>query len=164
MAKSHAEKFQELKNAQISKKRAEKPVKLRQPKTAAKSLQITEEVFNKILERIVEGEALEAICKEEGQPSISRFMRDMTGDLLPNMRKRYDEARLHRAMLDGEKVRAIGDKCLNDPNNISAPHARVALDAYKWHAERVAAAIYGPKQQTDIISSDSSLQFSIVFA
>lgn len=95
------------------------------------------EAFDTVLERIMGGESLRAICKTKGLPSTTLFLRQVSQD--EELAKRYTEAMEIRANFHAEEIVRIADDC-KDPQK-----ARVQIDARKWILAKLLPQKYGEK-------------------
>ena len=119
-------------------------------------LEYSAEVANKILQRIMDGEMLTAICREEGMPSRLTFYRWMNGR--EELKNDYARARLAWADFWAEKVLEVsfddkGDIFIEDGRAV-ADHARVQrarlqTDNIKWLVGKYAPRTYGDKPVED---------------
>lgn len=97
----------------------------------------TQEIFDKICERIAEGESLRAIFKTKGMPAKRTFLRWVAAD--DTLAKQYAEAQLMRAEHYFDEIVEIADKG-TDPAK-----TRVQVDARKWVLSRMNPKKYGDK-------------------
>jgi hypothetical protein len=105
---------------------------------------IKEEMFENILERMVNGESLVHICEtraeywpNETYPSIAAFYSWIYAN--PKYKARYDEAMKMRSDSMLESIIHISD---TEPNPAIA---RNKIDARKWHNEKMSPKRYGVK-------------------
>jgi len=97
----------------------------------------SEEVIQAILDRIVAGESLSSICRDEDFPAAVNFYRWMDDD--PDLRNRYARAREERAENWVEELVGIADT-EDDPQK-----ARVRIDTRKWVISKMLPKTYGDK-------------------
>lgn len=101
----------------------------------------SEEVAAEIMRRISAGESLVSICRDERMPC-----RDTVYDWLDSdaaFSDRYARARERQA-------HAIAEQAVEDAQAASDPQlGRLAFDARKWFAAKVAPKVYGDKQQVE---------------
>lgn len=111
----------------------------------------TPELADTILNRLSLGDSLVSICRNEGMPQPATIYRWLTGDSAnPEMREayslfrdRYAHARSIQAETKFEQISDIAYRVLDgdvDPNA-----GRVAIDALKWAASKLAPAKYGDR-------------------
>jgi len=114
----------------------------------------TDELANEICERIAGGETLRSVCRDDRMPVVSTVLlwavRNRSG-----FSEQYRAAREAQGYSDADRIRELVDMVID--GDIDPPNAKVAIDAYKWTAERNAPKVYGPKQSLDHTSSDGSM-------
>lgn len=106
----------------------------------------TEELAQEICKRVSLGESLNAISKEDDMPShdtIYRWLREQT-----SFADKYALAREERGLTYGDRLGDLIDSVLDGtyPPDV----ARVAIDALKWQAARLAPKHYGDKQEVTV--------------
>jgi hypothetical protein len=69
--------------------------------------------------------------------------------------EQYRESRIAQAHNDADRLRCLAEMVID--GQIEPQQAKVAIDVYKWTAERNAAKVYGPKQEVDHTSTDGSM-------
>lgn len=97
----------------------------------------TPEIANKICERLIEGESLRKICRDEGMPNASTVCRWLGQQ--EEFRKQYAHARDAQADTLADEILTIVDECDD------AQAARLRMDARKWLAAKMAPKRYGEK-------------------
>lgn len=97
----------------------------------------TQEIFDKICERMADGESLRAICKTKGFPAKRTVLRWVAAD--DTLAKQYAEAQLMRAEHYFDEIVEIADSG-TDPAK-----TRVQVDARKWVLSRMNPKKYGDK-------------------
>lgn len=98
-------------------------------------------LFNKIVDRISNGESLRKICEGKGMPDRSSVFRWLADD--EKLRDQYARARDWQADAYADDCTYIADT-EDDPQK-----ARVMIDARKWHAGKLAPKKYGDKLTLD---------------
>lgn len=138
----------------------------------------TDELAIKILTRIVEGESLSAICRDESMPSISTVLKWRRQD--PEFAKHYDSARVDRADTHAEWMMDIADDGRNDwmqihgkedtgwrLNGEHVQRSRLRVDTLKWIASRMNPKKYGELIRQEHTGADgaplAAPSFSISF-
>lgn len=106
----------------------------------------TDEIATEFCERIALGRSLRSVCDDPDMPSsttVNKWARE-NGIFA----SRYAQAREDRGMNYGDKIGDMVDKVLSGeyPPDV----ARVAIDALKWTAARLAPKVYGDKQSVEI--------------
>jgi len=103
-----------------------------------------------ILARVSDGESLVAICRDAHLPAKGTFYRWLAeaGDG-SEMRDNYARAMEHRGQLFGERVTDIAEQVISDPD-LCPQRARVAVDALKWAAGRLAPKTYGDRASVEL--------------
>lgn len=112
------------------------------------------ETVDAICERLVEGESLRAICRDEAMPAISTVFRWLS--LHPEFSEQYARAREEQAETLADEIVAIADE-----TEVSAKHDgeevrfavdatavarnRLRVDARKWVAAKLKPKKYGDK-------------------
>ena len=99
----------------------------------------SEEIIDEICERMIEGEDLVQICKDERMPSRVTIYRWM--DAHPNCETRIARAREGLADYDASMIAEIA----RDTTKATAEGDRVRLAAYQWLAAKRAPKRWGDK-------------------
>lgn len=101
----------------------------------------SDEVAAAICERLAVGETLTAICKADDMPHASTVYRWLEAH--EAFREMYARAR-------DQQAHAIAEKAVRDAETADdAQLGRLAFDARKWFAAKVAPRVYGEKQQLE---------------
>ena len=113
----------------------------------------TDELSVLICERIVNGESLSAICRDEGMPSpsiIYRWMRENE-----EFCHRYTRAREDQADTLADEILDIADENIDDfivddegnkrPNPDTVQRSKLRVEARKWIAAKLKPKKYGEK-------------------
>jgi len=108
----------------------------------------TQELADTICERMINGEHIVKICKDEDMPGRSTVYRWM--DDFPEFGTRIARAREGLADFMASKILEMADKSTNDTANAD----RVKLAAWQWHAARLAPRRYGDKQITEVTGAN----------
>jgi hypothetical protein len=98
----------------------------------------TQELADRICERLASGESLRAICGDDGMPSwptISKWLNEKPGFVTQYARAREDQAEAH-----ADRIIEIADD-----ETIDANHKRIMVDARKWVASKLKPKRYGDK-------------------
>lgn len=119
----------------------------------------SEEISLRICERLVEGESLRAICRDEDMPSQSMVFRWLETD--EAFRERYARARELQADTFADELTEICDDGRNDwmlahggedagwkANGENIQRARLRVDTRKWIASKLKPKKYGDKIET----------------
>lgn len=117
----------------------------------ARPSKYSEELVNKICERIADGESLRAICREDGMPDHNTVIRWKNEK--PEFCSQYARAREDQA--DGLFDQALGILKEDFKDNVDVQAAKVRLDVIKWTAGKLAPKKYGDK--IDMTSSDGTM-------
>ena len=100
---------------------------------------LTEEVAEEIFRRLVEGDSLAAICRDETMPRYYRVFEWLRED--EEFAKGYARAREAQGDTDADRIGDIADMVVK--GEIAPDAARAAIDAYKWTAARRLPNKYG---------------------
>lgn len=100
------------------------------------------QIADKMCDFIRDGLTLDKMCKEEGMPTKTRFYHWLT--LYPELRTRYEHARLQRADAFHDKAVEIGTSM---PSKDELAGAKLAVDTLKWAAEKASPNYYGVKKE-----------------
>jgi hypothetical protein len=98
----------------------------------------TPEVAAEICERIVHGESLRAICRDEHMPAASTVFLWLKTHA--EFTEQYARAREWQADTLADETLAIADNAAGDP-----ARDRLRFDARRWYAGKVAPKKYGDK-------------------
>ncbi|EHD12905.1 hypothetical protein CIN_21510 [Commensalibacter intestini A911] len=117
----------------------------------ARPSKYSEELVNKICERIADGESLRAICREDGMPDHNTVIRWKNEK--PEFCSQYARAREDQA--DGLFDQAIDMLKEQHVDNVKVQSAKLNFDIIKWTAGKLAPKKYGDK--IDMTSSDGTM-------
>jgi hypothetical protein len=98
----------------------------------------TQELADRICERLASGESLRAICLDDGMPdgkTVRNWLSDKPDFVLQYARAREDQAEAH-----ADRIIEIADDADIDPH-----HKRIMVDARKWVASKLKPKRYGDK-------------------
>lgn len=125
----------------------------------------SDEVIDKILQRISHGESLCSICKDEDMPSQTSFFNWLDSD--PTLVEKYARARNAQADYLVEETLEIADNASNDwmasndpknpgyqLNGENIQRSRLRVDARKWFASKVFPKKYGDFSRTELTGKD----------
>lgn len=118
----------------------------KEPKPNGRPSAYTKEIADEICVRIAGGESLRSVCRDERMPALSTVLLWAVDDR-EGFSAQYTRARQAQGYYTGDVIKDFADEVADgtmDPNQ-----ARVAIDGYKWIAERQAPRVYGAKQQID---------------
>ena len=102
-----------------------------------------DEVFEKILERISQGEAVTTIVQDEGMPAYSKVLDRF---VQPEWREKYARAREMQGDYYAERISDVMDEIRTTDD---AQMARVKIDALKWLAGKRKPKTYGDKVEQE---------------
>jgi hypothetical protein len=97
----------------------------------------SEEIADRICERIIEGAALYKLCEEDGFPGEKTVYQWL--DKHEDFAQKYARARELQQDREADKIVSIADET-DDPNK-----ARLQIDARKWRASKLAPKKYGDR-------------------
>jgi hypothetical protein len=128
----------------------------------------TDETATLICQRIVEGESLRAICREEGMPAASTVF--LWLDAHADFRSKYARARELQAELQVDEMTDIADDGTNDwmekrdadgtvigyrENGEALTRSKIRLEQRRWNAEKLLPKKYGSKMAIEHDVSDN---------
>lgn len=121
----------------------------------------SQELFDRICDRIAEGESLRNICADKDMPSkesVRRWVRDSE-----ELRAQYAQAREHQADTIFEEILDIADDARNDwmerrgeedagwvANGEHIQRSRLRIDARRWMAGKLRPKVYGDKADLNV--------------
>lgn len=122
----------------------------------------TQEKADEICERLIDGESLRTICKDDHMPNVATVCRWLaTNDTFS---KQYARAREQQADTLADEILAISDDGSNDymerlgeggqsvgwqVNGEAIQRSRLRVDARKWYAGKLRPKVYGEKQAVE---------------
>lgn len=113
----------------------------------------SDEIAATICTRIAEGDSLRKICKGEGMPSQSMVYRWLDDEANAGFREQYARARAAQGDTYADRIGDIGEAVID--GSIKHDAARVAVDALKWAAGKLAPKKYGDRVALDHGAQDS---------
>ena len=108
-----------------------------------------------ILERLAEGESLNATCRIPGMPQASTVRR-WGIDNIDGFSERYERALDLGFDARADRILDIADGI--DVQDESLFRSRLRIDAYKWYLSKRAHKKYGDRLHTELSNPDGSLQ------
>lgn len=118
--------------------------------------EFNQEIFDRICERIADGESLRTICADEDMPSKSNVFRWLAAN--PQAADQYTRARETQADAIFDEILDIADTAVNDwmevhgqddvGYRINGEHiqrAKLRIDTRKWMAGKLRPKVYGEK-------------------
>ena len=109
-------------------------------------MKFNQEIFDKICDRLAEGESLRKICADDGYPpkrDVSRWM-----DENPELQAQYARARAKQHDFWAEQIMSIADEDAErdadgrrDPAHVA--QKRLQIDSRKWLLSKLAPKKYG---------------------
>jgi hypothetical protein len=99
----------------------------------------SQDIFDRICERIAEGESLREICEEKDMPARVNFIRWL--EKHEALRNQYARARELQADHEFDEIKAIADLASVDDVQV----ARLRVDTRKWRAGKLRPKVYGDK-------------------
>jgi hypothetical protein len=131
----------------------------------------TQEIADRICERLAAGESLNAICKDEGFPAEST-VRGWALDNVQGFAAKYTRARELQAHFLAEEIIRIsntpqhGIKTVSKPDGIEITegdmidHRKLQVDARKWYLSKVLPKVYGDKLDLNV---DATVRGSVSY-
>ncbi len=113
----------------------------------------TQELVDRILNRMADGESLRKICAEKDMPHIATVLQWKLDR--PAFSEQYEQARATQAHRLFEELLEIADDTTGDTQR-----DRLRVDARKWFLSKVAPKIYGDK--LDLTSDNKVLPTPII--
>ena len=120
----------------------------------ARPTKLTDAVREEITLRLADGESLSSICRDSHMP-IKATVLLWVGDDRDGFYTDYVRAREAQGHVQAEHITRLAQSV--EQEQVSPNAAKVAIDAYKWAAERMAPNHYSPKTISDHRSSDGSM-------
>jgi hypothetical protein len=123
----------------------------------------TQELADKVCERLALGESMRSVGRDEGMPAVAtlfKWIREM-----PEFSAQYDKAKIESAdclvedMLDiadnqaEQKVEIDGAET-SAVTAVGVAHAKLRVDTRKWAASKLKPKKYGEKVQQEITGKD----------
>lgn len=113
----------------------------------------SDEMAEKICEKIANGRSLRSICAEDGMPTTSTVCKWLIEN--KEFSEQYARARTRQADYFFEEIVEIADSV--EADSAAVAKARLQVDARKWAASKIAPKKYGDKSELDVKSSDGSM-------
>ena len=110
----------------------------------------SQELFDRICERIADGESLRAICRDDDMPNASTVDGWLGKD--EALAKQYARARERQGDGHFDRVCAIVDKV--EDGQLEPGQARTMIDALKWTAGKLRPKVYGEKSALALTDGD----------
>ena len=117
----------------------------------------SDEMAEKICEKIANGRSLRSICAEDGMPTTSTVCKWLIEN--KEFSEQYARARDKQADYFAEEIIEIADSA--EAESAAVAKAKLQIDARKCAASKIAPKKYGDKQEIDVKSSDGSMTPSV---
>ena len=141
----------------VSKKKTGRPTKYSKP------------IVDEILHRIVAGESLNKILKDDHLPCMSTVFSWLTDDTKPEFLDKYNKAKELQAEYYADELIDIADDAANDYQDkvlasgevvtvVNSEHiqrSRLRVDTRKWVAAKLLPKRYGDKQEVEVTTGPS---------
>jgi hypothetical protein len=114
-----------------------------------------------ICDRLIEGESLSSICRDEAMPAKSAVFRWIATD--PSFKDRYTRAEIEGCTAMAEDAISIADDDTNDwiasddpqkpgcrPNGENIQRSRLRVETRKWMLARLLPHLYGDRSQVEL--------------
>lgn len=119
----------------------------------------TQEIADEICERLVEGESLRKICRDERFPSVAAVCRWLGSN--EAFREQYAHARVLQADTLADEIIDIADDSSLDTKIVGederevlnaefVQRSKLRIDSRKWFAGKLAPKKYGERQTVDL--------------
>lgn len=105
----------------------------------------SDEMAEKICEKIANGRSLRSICAEDGMPPMKTIYRWLEAN--EGFRHQYARAREKQADYFAEEIIEIADSA--EAESAAVSKAKLQIDARKWAASKIAPKKYGEKLELD---------------
>lgn len=105
----------------------------------------TQDLFDRICERMAAGETLRKMCAEPDMPNITTVWKWANSDEARG--KQYAHAREAQADAQFERIGAVVDDV--ESGKLDPAQARTMVDALKWTAGKLRPKVYGDKLDVD---------------
>lgn len=121
---------------------------------------ITEEMFEKIIDKIIEGMSVKKICSLPGFCSQSAFYVALEQN--KNFQERYVQAKMIDAHIKNDEIIEIADDLSRDEYDRNAVNrARLRIDARKWSMSKAHPKKYGNNIEIES-GEDSKITVNVV--
>lgn len=114
-----------------------------------------DELVSEICQRIADGESLRSICRDDHMPHKATVLLWVVDGKHSQFRDQYVHAREAAGFSHADEALELRHSVLDGTYDPQA--ARVALDALKWGAERMAPKKHSTRQEIDHSSSDGTM-------
>lgn len=127
----------------------------------------SEELAAEIIERMIDGESLRKICRDDHMPNAATVLKWVATDKFPGFAEQYARAMEARAdALFEESFEIVDDGSndwieTNDPENpgyrLNGEHvqrSKLRVEYRKWAASKMSPKKYGDKQQLEVAGKD----------
>lgn len=104
----------------------------------------TKQIGDEICSRLAAGESLLHICESEHMPARSTILLWVVNGEHKEFSDNYRAGRQANGEAHGDRIAQLGQQVIDGALDPQA--AKVAIDALKWSAERMAPRQYGAKQ------------------
>lgn len=111
----------------------------------------TQEIADEICARLVEGESLRSVCRDNAMPSTTTVMRWVSEK--EYFREQYAHAILLRADAKFEELDDVSEEAVRAETAVEVQGLRLKADNIKWQLARMNAKKYGDKMQTEVTGS-----------
>jgi hypothetical protein len=124
----------------------------------------SQEMGDRILERLADGETLKGICRDEGMPDAKTVRRWAMVGGVPGFGEKYSRARELGYLKMADDVLEHADNSAADsyvdengnrrPDHAAVHRSRLQVDTRKWLLAKCLPKIYGDKQTHEVEAGD----------
>lgn len=114
-------------------------------------------IADSICERLIGGESLRKICRDDGMPSAALVCKWLADPANQFFREQYVRAREAQADTLADEILDIADDGSNDfmddddkYNGDAVQRSKLRIDTRKWLAGKLKPKVYGDKQTLDV--------------
>lgn len=150
-----------------AKTKGERPEDIRPEKPGRKSI-YSDALATTICERLIAGQSLRAICRDDDMPNIATVSRWLADERHITFREQYAHARAAQADLLVDEILEIADDGRNDTyinadgvevvNHDHIQRSKLRIDARKWLAAKMLPKKYGDKLDLNVHDDRPTLE------
>lgn len=105
----------------------------------------SQEQFDEVCNRIAEGRSLNAVCKDEGMPKKSVFLKWLSQN--DSIRDQYMRARDVLLLIQGDELTDLSDDV--DLDQLAIAKANLQINTRKWVLSKLVPKVYGDRLNLD---------------
>ena len=126
----------------------------------ARDNRYSEAIAGELLERLMNGESLRGICKDDHMPYAPAIFKWINDPKHADFKEKYILARQVQAEMFADELVSLSDDCIED-DAVRVARSKLKIATRQWTISKVLPNKYGDKTTTELVGKDGSPAFTI---